>query len=131
VIVVDTSVWVDFLRNLHTAQTEWLDENLDDPDIGLTDLSFCEVLQGERTDASFEQVRRALLEFTVYSTGGTELAVESAAHYRFLRRHGVTIRTTVDCLIATFCIRQGHHLLHNDRDFDPFERHLGLKVIYP
>ncbi len=130
-ILVDASVWIDFFRNIHTAEAEWLDENLEDPDIGLTDLSLCEVLQGERTDGSFEEVRRALLELSVLSTGGSELAAESATHYRFLRSRGITVRSTIDCLIATFCIREGHFLLHNDRDFDAFEKHLGLKVIRP
>jgi hypothetical protein len=113
------------------VQAEWLDENLTDGTIGLTDLSLCEVLQGERTPGSFEELRSALLELTVLTTGGVELATESAANYRFLRRRGVTIRSTIDCLIATFCIREGHQLLHSDRDFDPFEKHLGLKVIHP
>lgn len=130
-IVVDTSVWIDFFRNLPTAQAEWLDKNLGDPGIGLADLSLCEILQGERTDGSFEEVRRALLEFTMHSTGGIELAVASAVNFRFLRKRGVTIRNSIDCLIATYCIRERHELLHNDRDFDPFEKHLGLKVIHP
>lgn len=130
-IVVDTSVWIDFFRNIHTVQAEWLDENLTDGTIGLTDLSLCEVLQGERTPGSFEEVRSALLELTVLTTGGVELATESAANYRFFRSRGVTIRSTIDCLTATFCIREGHQLLHSDRDFDPFEKHLGLKVIHP
>ncbi len=130
-IVVDTSVLVNFFRGFHNPQTEWLLRNFLDPQIGLTDLSFCEVLQGELTDASFEEVRTALSHFSIHAAGGAELAVASAAHYRSLRRRGVTIRSTIDCLIATFCIREGHSLLHNDRDFDPFEKHLGLKVIRP
>ncbi len=130
-IIVDTGVWIDFFRNRHTAEAEWLDANLTDPDVGLTDLSLCEVLQGERTEDSVREVRGALLELTVLSTGGIELAMESAANCRLLRTRGITIRSTIDCLIATFCIREGHQLLHNDRDFDPFERHLGLKVMHP
>jgi hypothetical protein len=131
VTVVDTSVWVDFRRGIYSDQTNWLLENMGDPTISLTDLTLSEVLQGESTDATFEDARRALLQLVVHSTCGTELAIESAAHYRFLRRRGVTIRSTIDCLIATFCIREGHALLHNDRDFEPFEKHLGLKVIHP
>jgi predicted nucleic acid-binding protein len=67
----------------------------------------------------------------VYATGGTELALAASDNYRFLRKRGITIRKTIDCLIATFCIREGHALLHRDRDFDPFEEHLGLKVVHP
>lgn len=130
-IVVDTGIWIDFLRYIDTAQTAWLDLHLTDAEVGLTDLSLFEVLRGERTDGSVGDIQAVLLAFTVYSTGGAGLASESAAHYRSLRRRGITIRSTIDCLIATFCIREGHQLLHNDRDFDPFEKHLGLKVIHP
>lgn len=130
-IVVDTSVWIDFLRNFDTSQTEWLDEHLGNPEIGLTDLSLCEVLRGEPADRDFHDVRNSLLQFTVHSTCGIELAVYSAENYRLLRQRGITIRSTIDCLIATFCIRGEHFLLHSDRDFEPFERHLGLKVIHP
>lgn len=129
--VVDTSVWVDFRRGVYNTQTSWLLNNLGDPTISLTDLSLCEVLQGERTNDTFEDARAVLLQLTVHSTCGPDLAVASAAHYVSLRKRGVTIRSTIDCLIATFCIRGGHFLLHNDRDFDPFEKHLGLKVIHP
>ena len=128
-IVVDTSVLVNFFRGFHNAQTDWLLANFMDPDVALTDLSLCEVLQGELSEASFEEVKAALSHFTVHHAGGAELAMASAAHYRMLRRRGITIRSTIDCLIATFCIREGHRLLHNDRDFEPFEKHLGLKVI--
>jgi len=131
VIVVDTSVWVDFIRGVYTPQTRWLLRNPGDPTLALTDLSLCEVLQGERTDASFQEIRATLLRLPVHSTCGVELAIQSAEHYRFLRQRGITIRSTIDCLIATFCIRGGHFLLHNDRDFGPFESHLGLRVLRP
>lgn len=130
-IVVDSSVLVDFFRGVQNAQTNWLLANFEDPDLAITDLSLCEVLQGERTEVSFERARTSLLDFDVHSTGGIELATQSAANYRSLRSHGITIRSTIDCLIATFCIREGHFLLHNDRDFEPFEEHLGLKVLHP
>lgn len=128
---MDTSVLVNFFGGFHNAQTDWLLTNFMDPDVALTDLSLCEVLRGELSEASFEEVKAALSHFTVHHAGGAELATASAAHYRMLRRRGITIRSTVDCLIATFCIREGHSLLHNDRDFEPFEKHLGLKVIHP
>ncbi len=68
---------------------------------------------------------------SVLSSGGVEIAVAAAENYRILRTKGITVRKTIDCLIATFCIREGHELLHRDRDFDPFEMHLGLQVIHP
>ena len=128
-IIVETSVWVDFFRGVRTRQTTWLLENLGQPVLGLTDLTYCEILQGQRTDASFEQLRYSLQQVGVHPTGGVELAEAAARNYRALRRKGVTIRTTIDCLIATFCLREGHTLLHSDRDFTPFEQHLGLKVM--
>jgi predicted nucleic acid-binding protein len=98
--------------------------------IGLIDIILCEVLQGVRTDAQFRRVRSDLMEFDVFDSGGVALAVASAENYRNLRARGFTIRKTIDCLIATFCIEEGHALLHHDRDFDPFEEHLGLRVIH-
>jgi len=88
-------------------------------------------LQGTRDDADFAEVERGLLRFHVFSTGGIELATAAARNYQVLRGEGHTIRKTIDCLIATFCLQQGHQLLHRDRDFDVFERHLGLRVVHP
>jgi predicted nucleic acid-binding protein len=99
--------------------------------MGLTDLILCEVLQGIRDDAVFTQVHHDLLRFQVFSTGGADLAVASAQNYRSLRKRGITVRKTIDCLIATFCLDSGHSLLHRARDYDPFEAHLGLQVIHP
>jgi predicted nucleic acid-binding protein len=87
------------------------------------------VLQGYRRQQDFEVARRALLQFPVYTIGGTEIAIQSAENYRALRHRGITVRKTIDCLIATFVIERGFSLLHSDRDFDPFEAHLGLDVI--
>jgi hypothetical protein len=74
-------------------------------------------------------VREQLLEFEVFDSGGAELAVAAARNYRLLREQGLTVRTTIDCLIATFCLENGHELLHRDRDFDVFEARLGLRVV--
>lgn len=130
-IVVDTTVWIDALQGRVTAQAEWLNRNLTIEGIALTDLILCEVLQGFRHDASYPRFRKDLLRLHIYETGGSELAIAAAENYRTLRKKGITIRSTIDCITATFCIREAHELLHNDRDFDPFEKHLGLKVIHP
>jgi predicted nucleic acid-binding protein len=130
-IVVDTTVWVDYLRGISSPHTAWLESNLVVERLGLTDLILCEVLQGVGTGAQFDAVQAELLRFEVHETGTIELAVEAATNYRRLRAVGRTIRRTIDCLIATFCLVEGHALLHNDRDYDPFEEHLGLKVIHP
>jgi hypothetical protein len=130
-IVVDTTVWIDVLGGRSNPQTLWLDRNLTIQGLALTDLILCEILRGVREDASFSLFREDLLRFPVYPTGGAELAIASADYYRDLRKRGITIRSTIDCITATYCIREGHELLHNDRDFEPFEKHLGLKVIHP
>jgi predicted nucleic acid-binding protein len=130
-IIVDTTVWVDYLRGTYSPHTAWLESNLAVERLGLTDLILCEVLQGVGTDAQFDAVQAELLKCEVHETGTIELAVEAATNYRRLRAVGRTVRRTIDCLIATFCLVEGHALLHNDRDYDPFEEHLGLKVIHP
>ena len=128
-IIVDTTVWVDYLRGTNTDQAIWLDRELGRQRIGLTDLILCEVLQGIRRESEFRTVRRDLSKFEVFGTGGADLAIAAAQNYRTLRKRGHIVRKTIDCLIATFCIGTGHALLHSDRDFDPFERVLGLRVI--
>jgi predicted nucleic acid-binding protein len=130
-IIVDTTVWVDYLRGTHTPHADWLEAQLTRERLGLTDLILCEVLQGVTTDSQFRAVHEELLEFEVFETGTVELAVEAALNYRRLRAAGRTVRKTIDSLIATFCLLEGHALLHNDRDYDPFEDVLGLKVVHP
>ncbi|AEU34424.1 type II toxin-antitoxin system VapC family toxin [Granulicella mallensis] len=130
-VIVDTTVWIDYLAGRTNAQTAWLDAQVDHQRLGLTDLILCEILQVIRADADLKKVRRELSRFEVFSTGGETLAVASAQNYRALRRRGITVRTTIDCLIATFCLREGHSLLHHDHDFNPFEKHLGLRVVHP
>ena len=97
----------------------------------MTDIIVCELLQGVRNEAEVTAVERELAKFEVFNTGGIELARAAAENYRALRRHGYTVRKTIDCLIATFCLREGHSLLHCDRDFDAFEKLLNLSVIHP
>ena len=130
-IVVDTTVWVDYLQGAQNAETDWLDQELDRQRLALTDIIFCEVLQGLSDDATAKEVEDLLLRFEMFATGGVDLAREAARNYRTLRRRGRTVRKTIDCLIATFCIRERHSLLHRDRDFDPFEKFLELSVVHP
>jgi predicted nucleic acid-binding protein len=131
VVLVDTTVWIDYLQGLRTPETDWLDRELNQQRLGLTDVILCEVLQGVSDEETAREVERLLLRFEVFDGGGVSVAREAARNYRALRKRGHTVRKTIDCLIATFCLRQGHSLLHRDRDFDPFERLLGLSVVHP
>jgi predicted nucleic acid-binding protein len=128
-IIVDSTVWVDYVNGKSNDEIRLLEARIGQEDIGLTDLIFCEVLQGIRTEGEFEEVKRELLEFSIFPTGGMEMAIESAMNYQKLQAKGFTVRKTIDCWIATFCLREGHELLHRDRDFDPFESELGLRVV--
>jgi predicted nucleic acid-binding protein len=129
VILVDTSVWIDFFRNTPTREAEWLDRNLANEGLVVGDLILTEVLQGFRTDRGFNEAKRLLGNLVQVNVGGVDLAIEAARNYRKLRRHGVTVRGTVDVLIATRCIADGLRLLHSDRDFDAFAKLLGLRVV--
>jgi predicted nucleic acid-binding protein len=130
-VVVDTTVWIDYLRGIQNSETQWFDNELARQRFGLTDLILCEVLQGIRGDKAFSRVRRELMKFELLSSGGEDLAVAAAVNFRTLREHGRTVRKTIDCLIATSCLVRGHALLHRDRDFDHFEQVLGLSVVHP
>jgi predicted nucleic acid-binding protein len=131
VVIVDTTVWVDYFQGVTNPETDWLHVELDRQRLGLTDVILCEVLQGVRDEFAAKDVERQLLKLEVFETGGIDLAREAARNYRTLRGRGHTVRKTIDCLIATFCIREQHSLLHRDRDFDPFETFLELSVIHP
>ena len=128
---MDTTVWVDYLQGVENPETEWLNTEIDRQRLGLTDIILCEVLQGVRDDVVAKEVERRLLNLEVFDTGGVAVAREAARNYRALRSRGHTVRKTIDCLIATFCLRGQHSLLHRDRDFDPFEKFLELSVIHP
>ena|ERR1700736_4603854 len=130
-VIVDTTVWIDYLRGAENPQTLWLDSELTRQRFGLTDLILCEVLQGILDRKSFARVREDLLKFHLFLAGGEDLAIAAAWNYRVLRESGHTVRKTIDCLIATFCLQAGHELLHRDRDFDSFENVLGLQVVHP
>jgi len=129
-VIVDTSVLVDFLGGFSTPQTDWLGQQGSYRNVAITSLVLTEVLQGVREDNRLDAVFRVLSRFAIFETGSRELAVQSALNYRTLRGLGVTIRSTIDCLIATFCIEEGHTLLHRDSDFDHFEEYLGLLVVF-
>ena len=129
--IVDSTVWIDYFRGRETAQTDWLDAHAATDPIGLTDLILCEVLQGVRDERLLPKLQRDLSAFQFFDGGGANVALAAAANYRALRRRGRTVRGTIDCLIATFCMMNGHSLLHDDRDYDAFEQELGLAVVHP
>src|SRR6187549_156391 len=128
-VIIDTTVWIDYFNGTATPETEWLDREAERRRLGVLDLCVCEILQGLATDREAARVLRYLRRFEIFETGGIDLASAAAHNYRQLRQRGRTVRKTIDCLIATFCLRQGHALLHSDRDFDAFEERLGLQVI--
>lgn len=130
-ILVDASVWIDFFNGTYTPEVTLLHRLLGRAPLVGGDLVVAEVLQGFREDRDHDQAKEALLRFPVLPMGGVDLALESAANYRTLRRKGITVRKTIDCWIATFCLRENLELLHADRDFDPFAHHLGLQVVEP
>lgn len=130
-IIVDTTVWIDYLNGASSAQTDWLDAELPRQRLGLTDLILCEVLQGVRDEHQAAETRHELSKLEIFETGGVSLAAEAVRNYRALRAQGRTVRKTIDCLIATFCMVNNHALLHNYHDFDAFEQHLGLQVVHP
>jgi predicted nucleic acid-binding protein len=130
VVIVDTTVWVDYFKGVENPETNWLNTELERQRLGLTDIILCEVLQGVRDDVVANEVERRLLTLEVFDAGGVALARDAARNYRALRGRGHTLRKTIDCLIATFCLRGQHSLLHHDRDFDAFEKFLDLSVIH-
>jgi predicted nucleic acid-binding protein len=125
-ILVDSSVWIDYVRGRILPETDHLDGLLGKQAIAIGDLILTEVLQGCSSDRDFENVRRLMSPFPVIGLGGEIAALEAARNYRTLRAKGVTVRKTIDTLIATRCIIDGLPLLFSDRDFDPFVEHLGL-----
>jgi predicted nucleic acid-binding protein len=127
-ILVDSSVWIDYFNGRRTAQTDTL-ERFARARLLTGDLIMAEVLQGFAAEADFHFAQRIFAALEFRPMVGREIALAAAENYRALRARGVTVRGTIDTLIATFCIAEGHELLHCDRDFDPFERHLGLRVV--
>jgi hypothetical protein len=128
-ILVDSSVWIDYFKGTVTAQTERLDTLLGSEPLAIGDLILTEALQGFAGEQDFKQARKMLTSLTVVELGGQEIAIQAAKNFRALRSLGVTVRKTIDTIIATRCIESGYDLLHSDRDFDPFAKLLGLRVV--
>ncbi|MBI4984709.1 MAG: PIN domain nuclease [Rhodocyclales bacterium] len=129
-ILVDSSVWIDYFRNADTPQVELLDGMFGRTPLAVGDLIAAEVLQGVQDDREFNLVRKTLDAFTQIDLGGHDIAVKAARNFRILRTKGITVRKTIDAIIATRCIEDGLTLLHSDRDFIPFRMHLGLRVAH-
>jgi predicted nucleic acid-binding protein len=130
-ILVDSTVWIDFFNGRITPQTDYLGDNITNQPILVGDIILGEVLQGFQNDTHFEKALLALGKFQQVSLITPELAVQSARNYRVLRSMGITVRKTIDCFIATYCLVNRHDLLHSDKDFDAFEQYMGLQVIHP
>ena len=130
-ILVDSSAWIDYFRGTATPQAEKLDSLLGTEPIATGDLILTEVLQGFVSDRDFNQARKLLTSLVIVNVAGRDTAIQAAKNFRALRAHGVTVRKTIDTLIATRCIESGLLLLYSDRDFDPFVEHLGLRSALP
>ena len=128
-ILVDSSVWIDYFNGLVTAATEKLDRLLGREQVAIGDLILAEVLQGFTDEREFETAKTLLSSFNVVELGGARIAIQAARNVRALRKRGVTIRKTIDTIIATRCIEGGYELLHSDRDFEPFVEYLGLRSV--
>ncbi|HBE45333.1 MAG TPA: VapC toxin family PIN domain ribonuclease [Deltaproteobacteria bacterium] len=127
-ILVDSSVWIDYFNGIQTSETDWLDSSLGNIPIIIGDLILTEVLQGFQNDRDFKIAKDLLLGIPFMAMGGRALALQSAMNYRVLRKKGVTVRKTIDVIIGTFCIHNQFTLLHCDRDFDPMVKYLGLEI---
>ena len=128
-VLADTSVWIDYFNGIVNWQTDRLDELLGSQPVALGDLILTEVLQGFDQEAEFQRARSVLTVLPLYELGGYQLCLQAANNYRILRRQGISVRKTIDVIIATGCMEWGLDLLHNDRDFVPMEQMLGLKVV--
>jgi len=126
-ILVDSSVWIDYFRGTATPQAEKLDSLLGTEPIAVGDLILTEVLQGFVSDRDFNQAKKLLTSLVVVDLAGQDIAIQAAKNFRVLRAQGITVRKTIDTVIATRCIESGLSLLYSDKDFDPFVEHLGLR----
>lgn len=126
-ILVDSSVWIDYFRGTATPEADRLDTLLGEEALIVGDIILAEVLQGFRADSDFDTALALFATLPTVELGGREAAIEAARNFRRLRARGVTVRKTIDTLIATWCLRNHVRLLFSDRDFDPFVEHLGLR----
>lgn len=127
-VVVDTSVWIDYLRGASTPQVELLEEVFETDRIVIGDLIITELMQGFRYKKDIAKANELINTLEYMDFVGREIAEKSAENFRLIRKKGFTIRKTIDVIIGTFCIKNGFWLLHNDRDFDPLEKYLNLRV---
>lgn len=128
-IIADSSVWIDFFRGTECSHVNHLESALFNNQVHIGDLIVAELLQGAKSDKSAQEIDLIISRLTIVNMVGESIARKAAANYRFLRGNGITIRKTIDVIIATYCIENDVILIHNDRDFDPFERLLGLKTL--
>lgn len=127
-IVADTSVWIDYVRGVDAPHTHTLDYELLHNRVITGDIIITEFLQGFRLEADFNKAKEIMDSLEYRDFLGKNIALQAAQNFRLLRKKGITVRKTIDVIIATFCIENGFALIHNDRDFDPIETHLGLLV---
>jgi predicted nucleic acid-binding protein len=127
-IVADTSAWIDYFRGVVAAHTDTLDSCLETHRIIIGDLIIAELLQGFKSDKDYLAAKRIIENLHYLDFVGKTIAIKASENYRYLRSKGVTVRKTIDVIIATFCIENNFELIHNDRDFDPMEKLLGLKI---
>ena len=128
-IIVDSSVWVDFFNGNNTREADLLDDLLGSQEIATGDLILLEVLRGFRSDKDYLIAKNHLTSLIQYNMLNPELAMKATDYYRMLRKKGITVRKCADVIIATFCIENSHSLLYSDRDFTPFVDHLGLRSV--
>ncbi len=130
-ILVDSSVWIDYFNGRKTWQTDLLENLFSNVPIIIGDLILTEILQGFRSDNDYKTAKSFLSDLPFRQMGGYQVAVQSAQNYRALRKKGVTVRKTIDVIIGTYCILEDLPLLHDDRDFEPMVSHLSLKILSP
>lgn len=130
-ILVDSSVWIDYFRGTNTPHTDRLDSLLGTEPIATGDLILVEVLQGFDLERDFNQAKKLMMSLVMVELAGREIAIQAAKNYRTLRALGVTVRKTIDTIIATRCISSRLALLYSDKDFEPFVKHLGLRSALP
>jgi predicted nucleic acid-binding protein len=128
-IFIDSTVLIDFFNGIETLQVKRLDFILGKEIVVIGDIILTEVLQGFKNDSDYRKAKSILKEFPILPVLGEDIAIKSVDNFRLLRKKGITIRKTIDVIIATFCIENKLQLLHNDKDFEPFEKYLKLKVV--
>jgi predicted nucleic acid-binding protein len=125
-VLVDTSIWIEYFRGIRSPQTDQLHELLDEERLATGDLIIVELMQGFKTKSQIAAARQIISRLEYFDLVGKDIAFKAADNYRFLRNKGMTIRKTIDIIIGTFCIENQFVLLHNDRDFEPLVEYLGL-----